>query len=331
MVYRPVVRFLALLCLLLISRLLPGQRITSAYEPIADSLHVGAGNYLPHFDRGYTVMLPDSGTATGLLLAIEDRPPDLETADPGSLIHPAALAAGLGVLYLSTGVPVDLFLDTTSLEYVHRTLREVAQAHGLEARPVFLFGSMVAGHRALKYVEFVRRGDKPWRPDLRGAILSESPLDWVRMWFEGVKQFRDALTPVKTFEGQLIRTLFADAWGVTPVEDPERFAEFSPYSYFTEEVDNRLLFNDLFIRAYTYAPLNHWSTMNGNNVYDCNFPDMVGLINEQHLIGNRRAELVVYTPGETKSSHEMQKQADTWLRVDKQELVDWVIACLFDH
>ena len=322
-------RFCILLFCCLWATLAGAQRVEERYEALTDSLRIGADRYIPYTERGYTLLLPDSGLpVTGLLICLTDRRFSTTGQDPRALLYPHALPQGLAVVYLSTGVPVDLYLHEASLRYVDSQLYDVVRAHGLVETPLLLFGSMTAGHRAMKYLEYVAEERSTWTPDLRGAAIAESPLDWSRMWYEGRKQARDSLTPVKAFEGELIQTLFADAWGVSPLEDPERYADFSTYTYFAADSGKRDAFRGYVLRAYTHMPIDYWNTLNGNGIYDCNYPDLCGLINEQHLIGNDRAELFVAEPVDRGPSYAMKSQSDTWLEVDKAELVEWALRVL---
>lgn len=317
--------FLTLILLILGYNFLDAQNIFEEYQKEIDSVKVSDELYLSFFEKGYTLIKPEhEENIKGVLVSFEDRRYNLSPKDKKALIHPHANRKGYAVLYISTGIPVDLFFDKTSLEYVHTNLEKVIIKHNLPKDNIFLFGTMVSGHRALKYIEYVKKNNKTISSRIKGIVVSESPLDWVRMWYEGQKQVRDSLNQIKHFEGNLITQLFRENFGVTPEQNIRKYADFSTYSYFTTSTAKQRLFSKYAIRAYSFVPTNYWFSVNGNGVYDCNFPDMCGLINEQKLAGNKNAELIVFTNEQRETTNKMEVQSNTWNLIDKEELMNWI-------
>jgi hypothetical protein len=58
-------------------------------------------------------------------------------------------------------------------------------------------------------------------------------------------------------------------------------------------------------------------------VFDTNFPDMVGIINELKLMGNDKNELIVFH--QDKDNKDRRNPYYTWELVDKEELIEWII------
>jgi len=53
---------------------------------------------------------------------------------------------------------------------------------------------------------------------------------------------------------------------------------------------------------------------------------MSGFINEQVLVGNKNASLIVYNSSTTDPlKNDMRRQSTTWDLIDKKELVDWMV------
>lgn len=61
-------------------------------------------------------------------------------------------------------------------------------------------------------------------------------------------------------------------------------------------------------------------------IYDCNFPDMLGVINELKLAGNTKAELIVFSNDTRAPATNMERQGNTWNLIDKQELIAWCLS-----
>jgi hypothetical protein len=160
-------------------------------------------------------------------------------------------------------------------------------------------------------------------------VLCESAIDWVRQWYECQKQVRDHLSATGFFEGNFITYLFAQHIKATPATDLQKFIDFSPYSYFDTKMEKPKLYTNLAIRAYTFADIRYWFSAQGKGIYDSNYPDMSGFINEQVLAGNKNASLMVYSSGLTDPlKNGMRRQSTTWNLIDKKELIDWMIKSL---
>jgi hypothetical protein len=305
------------------------QNIYQEYTLSRDTVHYGPGSadVFPPASKGYTLLLPDGGKEpAGIVLMLEDDKPRLsDTSD----IHQPANARGLATLYISTGIPIDLYFSERSLVYTDSLTKEVFSKYHLPNRNIFLVGAMVSGHRALKYIEYCKKGRSRFNPSIKGVVLCESAIDWVRQWYECQKQVRDNTSRTGSFEGNFITWLFAQQLKATPATDLQKFIDFSPYSYFDTKMEKPVLYKDLAIRAYTYADIRYWFSAQGKGIYDSNYPDMSGFINEQVLVGNHNASLIVYSSSLTEPLlGNMRKQSLTWNLIDKKELVDWMIKSL---
>lgn len=306
------------------------QKMIRNYVSQLDSLKIGAGerDCLAYGRKGYTLILPDSAPVKGVLISLDEREFESAKMQPQSLMHPQANEKGFAVLYVSTGIPLDLFFNKTSILFVDTLLKSVFTTHKLANKNIIFIGNMTSGHRALKYIEFCKTEKSTFNPDIKGVALSEVALDWVRQWFECQKQVRDHLNDVQLFEGKLITYLFSTHFKNTPVTELEPYFQFSSYSYFDTSMRHIRYFKDIPVRAYSFAPVNYWFSATGKGVYDCNFPDMVGIINELKLAGNKKAELIVFSNETRAKTTEMERQTNTWNLIDKQNLVEWCLSCI---
>jgi len=306
------------------------QKVYESYTPAGDSLRYGPGprDVFPGGSKGYTLVLPSSQeTVKGTILVLNDNKVNLQDTGRSQegFIHRQAGPKGYATLYISTGIPMDLYFSERSLQYVDALVKTVFTQYRLPNKNIFLLGAMVSGHRALKYIEYCKRGKSTFGPVIKGVILSESAIDWVRQWYECQKQVRDHTTPSSSFEGNLVTYLFAVNLHDTPITNMQKYIDFSTYSYFDTKMEKPALYKDLAVRAYTYADVRYWFSAQGKGIYDSNYPDMSGFINEQKLVGNTRASLIVFSSQLTDPlRNEMRRQASTWDLVDKNELVSWM-------
>jgi len=305
------------------------QKIVQEYTKSKDTVHYGQDikDVFPPASKGYTLLLPaDDREPIGTVLTLDDDSPNL--SDTGSVFKPAN-DRGFAALSISTGIPVDLYFQESSLTYVDSIIKQVFTKYHLPNKNIFLVGAMTSGHRALKYIEYCKKGRSTFNPSIKGVVLCESAIDWVRQWYECQKQVRDHLSPSGFFEGNFITYLFAQHIKATPATDIQKFIDFSPYSYFDTNMEKPTLYKDLAIRAYTYADIRYWFSAQGKGIYDSNYPDMSGFINEQVLAGNKHASLIAYSSSLADPlKNDMRKQSLTWNLIDKKELIDWMIKSL---
>lgn len=302
------------------------QKIIERYAPQKDSLRIGFGktDFLSYNEKGYTLVLPDAAVNTvGVLVSLEDRRADLNS-HPAEQIYREAVAKNFAVLYLSTGIPVDLFFSAQSLVYVDTVLRNAFAEHRLPDKNVFFLGVNLSGHRALKYVQYCLQKSSNFVSAVKGVVLCDGVLDWVRQWYEGKKAVRDKAAESSVFEGKLITYLLEKALGGTPKNKLENYLKFSPYSYFDEKNRHINDYKNFSVRAYTEPASHYWLNEKGKTTFDTNFPDMVGIINELKLAGNTKSELIIFTQNETNADRRNPNY--TWGLVDKAELMNWIVA-----
>ena len=302
------------------------QKIIEQYISQNDSLRIGPGknDFLPYGDKGYTLVLPDTtNNIKGVLISFEDKKFDLK-GNSAQQIYPEAVAKNVAVLYVSTGVAVDLFFSDKSFNYVDTTIKAIFTKYHLPNKNIFFLGVNLSGHRALKYIEFCRQGKSKFTPRVKGIVLCDGVLDWVRQWYEGKKGIRDNFVESSVFEGKLTTYLLENNLKATPKTNLEKYLDFSSYSYFDETDRHIKYFKDYAVRAYTEPATYYWIDQKRKTTFDTNFPDMVGFINELKLANNTKSELVIFNQHQT--IMDRRNPNYTWGLVDKKELLNWIIA-----
>jgi hypothetical protein len=299
------------------------QKVIENYVSQKDSLRYGNGknDLFPYNEKGYSLITPASGIK-GTIISLEDDRINLQDTSAKNIFYKQANEAGFAYLHISTGIPVDLFFNEKSLQFIETTLNKVFKENILPQKNIFLLGIMTSGHRALKYIEYCQKNNSAFKSEITGVVLCESALDWVRQWYEGQKQVRDSLTEVGHFEGKLVTYLFEKHLKCNPITNMDKMVKFSPYSYFDTKMKHIQSYKNLAVRAYTFADIDYWFSAPGKGVYDSNYPDMSGIINELKLAGNKKAELVVFQKENKTGLHA--KQSSTWSMVDKKELLEWI-------
>ena len=87
------------------------------------------------------------------------------------------------------------------------------------------------------------------------------------------------------------------------------------YSYFDGRARHGSYFKEYAMRAYTEPATLYSLEVKGKTTFDTNFPDQVGIINQQKLAGNTKAELKVFN--QDKTVMDRRNPNYTWSLVNK--------------
>jgi hypothetical protein len=297
------------------------QNIIESYEPKRnDSIRVGTGekDFLPLIEKGYTLMLPEK-EIKGVLIFLEDSKYD-ERNKSAKQIYNQAFAKNLAVLSVSTEIPLDFYFCKTSILDTHHQIREIFDKHKLPNKNIFFLGASLVGHRAMKYIEFVKKNDFDFQLNIKGIVICNFTMDWTRKWHQHKRDIR--INRINLGEPKFINYMLETHLNGTPETNAESYHNFSSYSYFDTENRNIKYFKNLSVRAYIEPAIKHKLKNQIRTLYENNATDMVGFLAELELIGNKNTELIVLQP-EDNSAKNKSSQA-TWNKIDKEDLIEWI-------
>ena len=301
------------------------QNFVQRYEPKKnDSVRIGKGekDFLKYIQKGYTLSIPKKTKTIGILIFLEGSEFDNKNKS-AKLMYEQANKKGFAVLSVSTEVPLDFYFTLNSSQSAHGTIQKVFEEYNLPNNNVFLIGAGLSGHRAMKYVQYIKKTNPDFKLNLVGIVLCDSALDWVRQYNEGARDIRINFNEGSVWEGTFSTYLLKHHLKGTPKTNLESYLDFSSYSYFDEESRHIEYYKDLAVRTYLQVAIEYWLKEKRKTPFDNNGPDMVGLIAELKLAGNDKSELKVIYPKDSKSE---KKNVDgTWISVDKKELMKWIL------
>lgn len=301
------------------------QNLMEFYAPKKnDSISIGKDpkDFLPYIQKGYTLSLPDKTKPKGTLVFLEGSKFDKKNKS-AQLMYEQANKHGFAVLSVSTEIPLDFYFTNTSSQTAHEIIEKAFKEHKLPNKNIFFIGVGLSGHRAMTYVAYVKNKQTRFQLNLTGIVLCDSALDWVRQYNEGARDIRINYNKGAVWEGTLTTYLLKKHLNGTPKTNLESYLNFSAYSYSDEESRHIKLYKDLAIRTYMQVAIEYWLKEKRKTPFDNNMSDMVGLITELQLAGNKTSELKVIYPEDSKSE---KKNVDgTWISVDKAELMEWVM------
>ncbi|WP_281540972.1 hypothetical protein [Maribacter aestuarii] len=299
------------------------QQIVENYVPAKNvSLRVGSGekDFLPFIQKGYTLMIPENKEVKGVLIFLEDSMYDKKNRSAKQLYNQAS-EKDFAVLSVSTEIPLDFYFSKSSMVSTHELIREVFKTHNLPNENIFFLGASLVGHRAMRYIKFMKEGGFEFQLNVKGIVICNFTLDFTRKWYQHERDIR--INRIDLWEPKFINYLLETHLKGTPKNNPESYHNFSAYSYFDEKNRNVKTYKNYAIRAYIEPAIKYKLTKQLRTLYENNSTDIVGFLAELELAGNKNTELIVLQPNDNLSA--IKNTQSTWDAINKNELMDWVL------
>jgi hypothetical protein len=320
-------RFCCLLLILVIScGICFAQQQFTNYEELEGSIQVGPTEEiaLDKTARGYTLLLPDyKKEIRGLVVVFESRRITLSNIPEDMILHPHAFRRGLGVLYVSTGIPADFFFKEESMITVKNLIEEASEEQNVPIDNLFYAGFSIGGTQALKFTIFCKKNPKKCIITPDAVAIVDSPLDMKRFWYASERAEKLDFHPLSAGEGLWVSHWLEKNLDGTPKENPEAYVEYSPFTYTAEKVDNlggnAKYLKDIPIHTYAEPDVN-WHIKNRQRTYySMNATDMAALVSDLKLMGNKEAQFI--------STHnrrdDIEGSPHSWSIVNNEKLMKW--------
>lgn len=298
------------------------QKMVEYYEPAKNgSLRVGIGenDFLPFIQKGYTLMFPINKKIRGVLIFLEDSKYDKKNRS-SKQVYTQASEKDFAVLSVSTEIPLDFYFSKSSMISTHKLIREVFDKHNLPNDNIFFLGASLVGHRAMRYIKFMKESEFKFQLKIKGIVACNFTMDFTRKWYQHKRDMR--INRIHLGEPKFINFLLETNLGGTPKTNPQNYHNFSSYSYFDEKNENIKIYKNYAVRAYIEPAIKYKLKKQLRTLYENNSTDIVGFLAELRLAGNKNTELIVLQPEDNQSK--IKNTQSTWNAIDKDELMDWI-------
>ncbi|UAM99694.1 hypothetical protein K8354_07785 [Polaribacter litorisediminis] len=315
-------KVLFLLFLIVFSTKSFSQKMVEYYKPLKnDSLRVGIeeNDFFPFIERGYTLMLPENKEIKGVLIFLEDSKYDQKNRSSKQM-YTQASEKDFAVLSVSTEIPLDFYFSKSSMISTHELIKEVFETYNLPNDNIFFLGASLVGHRAMRYIKFMKESDFKFQLKIKGIVACNFTMDFTRKWYQHQRDIR--INRIDLWEPKFINYLLETNLGGTPKTNPENYHNFSSYSYFDEKNENVKIYKDYGVLAYIEPAIKYKLTKQLRTLYENNSTDIVGFLAELRIAGNENTELIVLQPEDNPSQHK--NTQSTWDSINKDELMDWI-------
>ena len=298
------------------------QKIVEDYKPLKkDSLRIGTGDndFLPFIQSGFTLMIPENKSIKGVLIFLEDSEYDKKNRS-AKQIYTQASEKGFAVLSVSTEIPLDFYFSKSSMLSAHKLIRDNFSKYNLPNENIFFLGASLVGHRAMRYIKFLKEGDLEFQLNIKGIVICNFTMDFTRKWYQHKRDIR--INRINLWEPKFMNYMLETYLEGTPKTNPKSYYNFSSYSYFDDKNRNIKIYKDYAVRAYIEPAIKYKLTNQLRTLYENNSTDMVSFLAELDLAGNKNTELIVLQPEDNPSPKK--NTQSTWNAIDKNELMGWI-------
>lgn len=306
---------------------LPTPTVVERYQAAAGTIRIGPGpsDLFPRTDLGYTLITPGGGATVRAVVVIFDgfRVSNANLAPVEHSLEAEALHAGVAILRLTTGDPLDFLFADDAVDTLLERMEGVVEEHRLEGVPLLFTGLSLAGTRAARAA--IRLREEPGRfpsLSLRALAVVDAPLDMARMFRSETKARRDRAHPAAAGEAAWVLFRLQESLGAGPIEARAAFERYSPVSESAEDGGRMRALVGLAVRAYHEPDIDWWIANRSKNYYQINSPDLALLVERLRALGGR-ADLV--TTWNARDGVAFGSTPHTWTIVDNKVLIAWFL------
>lgn len=206
------------------------------------------------------------------------------------------------------------------IETLNIIFKEIIQEHNIPKENFILGGLSNGGMISLTYAQQSIKEKTFLKPV--GVFGIDVPLDKAHFYEYCQREIKRNFSELGVGEARWIMNQYNEIFGGSPEEFPEKYIAASIYSNGIENGGNAKYLKDIPIRMYTDLDVNWLINERRRNLYDWNGTDIVAMINDLKLMGNKDANVII-TMGKgikldgTKHPH-------SWTIMDNKDCFNWI-------
>ena len=277
---------------------------------------------IPEENAGYTLLLPKSGKTKALIIQfISGR--DTSSSDFEMRLYTEAIPRQVACMYVTTGNRFEFLFEENKYRQLDGYIGGAIKKYNLPKDHMLFTGMSLSGTRAMKFGAWCLAGNSSFGLRPKAIATCDSPLDFVRFWKGHDRSKRLELNEISANEARWVTAVLEKNLGGTPYNNMEAYINYSPYCRDCPDGGNAAIYKNTYFRTYTEPDVKWWMENRGIDYCSMNAVDAAALINQLHILGNKKAELILtenkgYRPDGKRHPH-------SWSIVDNAELVEWVL------
>ncbi len=276
-----------------------------------------------HFGS-YLVIKPAARTVKGILLLLPGFGQNAEDIFLDTNLH--QLAFENDILTIGFAGKMRLTADSLIQEKINAVLQHAAERAYVDKENFFIGGFSAGGTIALRYAELCKQFPERFPLQPKAVFMADAPIDFFHSWKMHQSNIENNFSEIAVREAEWVGKSYRHYYGATPDENPELFAELSPFSMDTKLGTNERFLKDVAVRAYHDVDI-AWRLKNRNQtVRHSNFIATSELINRLQLLGNKKAEFVqTFQTGYRRNG---ERHPHSWSIIDETECIEWLMSLM---
>lgn len=208
------------------------------------------------------------------------------------------------------------------IEILNLIFKELVEKYNIPKENFVLGGLSNGGMISLVYAQQSIKDSKKTFLKPKGVFGLDVPLDKAHFYEYCIREIKRNFSDVGVAEAKWIMNNYNEIYGGSPKEFPNKYIEASIYSNGIENGGNAKYLKDIPIRMYTDLDVNWLINERRRDLYDWNGSDIVAMINDLKLMGNKDANVIITMGKGVKLDGT--KHPHSWSIMDNQDCFNWV-------
>jgi hypothetical protein len=208
------------------------------------------------------------------------------------------------------------------IETLNKIFSKIVREHKIPKDNFILGGLSNGGMISLIYAQqSIKEKEKTFLKP-KGVFGLDVPLDKAHFYEYCQREIKRNFSELGVGEAHWIMNNYNEIYGGSPEEFPGKYTEASIYSNGVENGGNAKYLKDFPIRMYTDLDVNWLINERRRDLYDWNGTDIVAMINDLKLMGNKDANVII-TMGKGIKLNGI-KHPHSWNIMDNQDCFNWI-------
>lgn len=257
--------------------------------------------------KGAIVILPSGGETTEDLLKQITIP---------------KLAFDKGIVTIIPSINWGTENRKVEIEVLNTIFKKVIKKHNIPKENFVLGGLSNGGMISLVYAQQSVKDKKNTYLKPKGVFGLDVPLDKAHFYEYCEREIKRNFSELGVGEARWMMNNYNEIYGGSPKEFPKKYIEASIYSNGVKNGGNAKYLKDIPIRMYTDLDVNWLMNERRRDLYDWNGTDIVAMVNDLKLMGNKDANVIITMGKGIKLNGT--KHPHSWSIMDNQDCFHWI-------
>jgi len=208
------------------------------------------------------------------------------------------------------------------IEILNKIFAKVVEEHQIPKENFVLGGLSTGGMISLTYTQQAIKSKEKTFLKPKGVFGLDVPLDKTHFYEYCQREIKRNFSKLGVAEAKWIMNTYNEIYGGSPEEFPEKYIAASIYSNEVKDGGNAKYLKDIPIRMYTDLDVDWLINERRRDLYDWNGSDIVAMINDLKLMGNKDATVIVTMGKGVKLDGT--KHPHSWSIMDNQDCFNWI-------